>query len=88
LFWKAVPKDDWPDDPEYLASIHKLWKEPFGDMRQELVFIGQDLDESGIRQALDDCLLTVDEMRAGANSWTKLEDPFPRWPTSENEPPS
>ena len=43
LFWKAVPKKDWPTDEEYLENIKKTWVEPFGDMRQELVFIGQEL---------------------------------------------
>ena len=32
LFWKAVPKKDWPTDPQYLESIHQLWVEPFGDI--------------------------------------------------------
>ncbi|MEM1141835.1 MAG: zinc metallochaperone GTPase ZigA [Pseudomonadota bacterium] len=79
LFWKAVPKSDWPTDPEYLASIEKQWVEPFGDMRQELVFIGQNLDEAAIRKGLDECLLTNDEMRQGASAWSKFEDPFPVW---------
>lgn len=43
LFWKAVPKEQWPEDPEYLKAIEEQWMEPFGDMRQELVFIGQGL---------------------------------------------
>ena len=29
-----------------LDSINKNWQEPFGDMRQELVFISQNLDET------------------------------------------
>ena len=41
MFWKAIPEKNWPTDEEYLASIKKSWVEPFGDMRQELVFIGQ-----------------------------------------------
>ena len=45
MFWKAVPKERWPTDKDYLASIEKEWVEPFGDMRQELVFIGQNLKQ-------------------------------------------
>ena len=58
LFWKAVPKKDWPEDEEYLASIKNQWVEPFGDMRQELVFIGQGLDKEKMTQKLNECLLT------------------------------
>ena len=36
--------------------------EEFGDCRQELVFIGVDINEAGICQALDDCLLSDKEM--------------------------
>ena len=79
MFWSAVPRSRWPDDPEYLASIEKSWEEPFGDMRQELVFIGQGLDESSVRAALDDCLLNDEEMFAGRQFWETLPDPFPVW---------
>ena len=79
MFWSAVPRSRWPDDPEYLASIEKSWEEPFGDMRQELVFIGQGLDEPSVRSALDDCLLNDEEMFAGRQFWETLPDPFPVW---------
>ncbi len=79
LFWKAVPKENWPTDEEYLESINKLWVEPFGDMRQELVFIGQGLDQKMITKALDDCLLTEDELLKGRDYWVSLKDPFPAW---------
>ena len=79
LFWKAVPKDRWPEDEDYLASIHKNWQEPFGDMRQELVFIGQNLDARTITEALDNCLLSEEELLAGRAYWQQLPDPFPRW---------
>ena len=79
LFWKAVPKKDWPEDEEYLASIKNQWVEPFGDMRQELVFIGQGLDKKKMTQKLDDCLLTEEEVLKGREYWATLEDPFPAW---------
>lgn len=79
MFWHAVPRSSWPDDEEYLASIEKLWVEPFGDMRQELVFIGQGVDEARLRQALDDCLLSEEEMLLGKTHWATLPDPFPSW---------
>lgn len=79
MFWSAVPRSRWPDDPEYLESIQSSWVEPFGDMRQELVFIGQGLDEQRVRAALDSCLLSDDEMLAGREFWETLPDPFPAW---------
>jgi len=83
MFWKAVPKSRWPEDPEYLASIEKNWVEPFGDMRQELVFIGQGINQQQVIQLLDQCLLTDEELLAGRELWETLTDPFPAW---EEEP--
>ncbi len=79
MFWSAVPRNRWPDDPDYLASISEQWVEPFGDMRQELVFIGQGLDEERIRQALDACLLSDEQLLRGRDFWATLPDPFPAW---------
>ena len=79
MFWKAVPKKDWPEAEQYLASIKEQWVEPFGDMRQELVFIGQDLDQKKMTQALDECLLSEEEVLKGKVYWSTLDDPFPLW---------
>ena len=79
MFWKAVPRQNWPTDEEYLASIESQWVEPFGDMRQELVFIGQGLDQAGMTQALDACLLSEEEVLQGKDYWMSLQDPFPEW---------
>lgn len=79
MFWKAVAEPNWPDDPVDREAIMEKWQGPFGDMRQELVFIGQDLDEARIRQALDACLLSEEEMLAGQELWRTFPDPFPAW---------
>jgi G3E family GTPase len=79
LFWKAVPKDRWPEDEDYLDSIEKQWVEPFGDMRQELVFIGQNLDKEAMTSALNACLLDEEEVLQGKEYWGTLQDPFPAW---------
>lgn len=78
-FWKSVPKQDWPEDQESLDIINKQWVEPFGDMRQELVFIGQNLDKEGMTEALDDCLLTDEDILKGKAHWATFTDPFPAW---------
>jgi G3E family GTPase len=79
MFWKAIPEKNWPTDKEYLASIEKSWVEPFGDMRQELVFIGQNMDQKGMIEALDSCLLSEDDVLRGKAYWATLQDPFPAW---------
>jgi G3E family GTPase len=79
MFWKSVPKEDWPSDAESLASIKNNWEDPFGDMRQELVFIGQKLDQDSIINALNECLLSDEDLRKGEAYWVTLSDPFPAW---------
>lgn len=61
-FWFAQPADAWPDDEAAKASILAQWQAPFGDCRQDLVFIGQQLDEVVMQQALTACLLTDAEL--------------------------
>ena len=79
MFWKSVPKQDWPSDAESLASIKNNWEDPFGDMRQELVFIGQNLDQDSMINALNECLLSDEDLRKGEGYWVTLSDPFPAW---------
>ena len=79
MFWKAIPKEEWPTDQESLDAINNIWQEPYGDMRQELVFIGQGLEQEKLIARLNECLLTEDEMEQGGDYWLSLEDPFPDW---------
>ena len=79
MFWKSVPKQNWPTDEESLKIIKQNWEEPFGDMRQELVFIGQGLDKDAMINALENCLVTEDDLLKGEEFWTTLNDPFPPW---------
>ncbi|MEL0633676.1 zinc metallochaperone GTPase ZigA [Pseudoalteromonas carrageenovora] len=79
MFYKAIPQKDWPTEPELLADINSKWVEPFGDMRQELVFIGQSLNKQAMINALDDCLLPEEAVLKGKNFWRTYNDPFPIW---------
>ncbi len=79
MFFKAIPQKDWPTEPELLADINNKWEEPFGDMRQELVFIGQSLNKQAMIKALDDCLLPEDVVLKGKDFWRTYNDPFPIW---------
>jgi len=79
MFFKAIPKKDWPTEPELLADINSKWVEPFGDMRQELVFIGQSLNKQAMINALDNCLLPEDAVLKSKEFWRTYNDPFPIW---------
>lgn len=76
-WWAAVPQDDWPDDEEERASVLGDFQSPYGDRRQELVFIGIEMDRGAIDSALEACLLTDAEMQLGPAGWQSFEDPFP-----------
>ncbi|WP_096739331.1 zinc metallochaperone GTPase ZigA [Pseudoalteromonas atlantica] len=79
MFYKAIPKKDWPTEPDLLADINSKWVEPFGDMRQGLVFIGQSLNKQAMIEALDDCLLPEEAVLKGKDFWKTYNDPFPIW---------
>lgn len=56
-WWAATPQKDWPTGAEAVARIHANWRAPFGDRRQELVFIGAGMDRAAITAALEQCLV-------------------------------
>ncbi|MCB1354536.1 MAG: GTP-binding protein [Rhodobacteraceae bacterium] len=79
-WWAAVPKRYWPDDPQMVQRMTAEWCEPFGDRRQEIVFIGSDLDREAISAALDACLMGEAGPEAFVpERWEGLADPFPAW---------
>jgi len=79
-WWAAVHPDRRPDTPEFRASLDRIWDPQVGDCRQELVFIGLELDEIAAYDKLQGCLLTDEEMAAGPQAWLGFPDPFPAWP--------
>jgi G3E family GTPase len=61
------------------AHIQERIDEEFGFRRQELVFIGINMDRSGLELKLNECMLNDEEMKLGDEGWKKFEDPFPKW---------
>ncbi|AOE82133.1 4-hydroxytetrahydrobiopterin dehydratase [Pseudomonas lurida] len=78
-WWRFVPKSQWPQDEENVAAIMGNWQLSTGDCRQELVFIGQNIDFTQLRVELDACLLNDEEMALGVDGWRLLADPFGPW---------
>ena len=74
-WWAAIPEEEWDSDnrPDQAPS----WHPRFGDRVQELVFIGQNLDETAIRKQLDACLLDARLVAADSEEWDRLHNPFP-----------
>lgn len=86
FWWANIPEARWPDSEEWRASIKRNWDDVYGDRRQELVFIGADMDEADLRQRLDDCLVgEVDAKEMQVFDWKALPDPFPAWRRGEVE---
>ena len=79
VWYAALPREEWPEDEETRGAIEASWEEPSGDRRQELVFIGVDVDQEALARGLDACLLTDAEMAKGPHGWRRLKDPFPAW---------
>jgi hypothetical protein len=44
-WFASIDQDDWPEDPHDRESILESMQQPWGDRRQELVFIGIDMDK-------------------------------------------
>lgn len=78
IWWSAVPKQQWPDHPEWLETMKAYLDPVWGDRRQEIVFIGCDpMNEAKIRAELDACLVPERDFVPGI--WRDLPDPFPIW---------
>ena len=87
FWWAAVPRQNWPLYREFRQYLEGRWDSAWGDRRQELVFIGAGMDESGVRASLDACLANA-EKGFDPQSWRDLSDPFPAWqsPDGRNIP--
>ena len=81
--WLAsVPKDRWPDHAGARAYLDAHWQEPWGDRRQEIVFIGSGIDWPTLKARLDAALLPTG-VADGPDALPDLPDPFPIWQRAE-----
>ena len=83
VWWAATPREYW-DHPDGLQPDEQPgWHTRFGDRVQELVFIGQDMDEAAIRSGLDGCMLDKDRLDGDSTTWSQDPNPFPELQAEE-----
>ncbi|MEL6194323.1 MAG: GTP-binding protein [Bacteroidota bacterium] len=72
VWWSSMPLSQrlrYPSYLEYRKEIEASWSKQFGDRKNEIVIIGQEMDEEGIRASLNACLATAEEL--ATLKWTK-----------------
>jgi G3E family GTPase len=81
-WWASVPKDRWPAHDSIPSYITAHWQEPWGDRRQEIVFIGAGIDWADIKGQLDAALVSEDIAKS-PDTLPDFPDPFPLWRRAE-----
>ncbi len=76
-WWAAIPPEHWPHEEGDRPDQREGWHPRYGDRTQQLVFIGQNMDEAWIRSRLDECLLDEITRDQNSKSWVHLKNPFP-----------
>lgn len=86
VWWSSMPYSVRTTFTDFIYNqtiIEEGWDEFFGDRKNELVFIGQDLDQETIMQDLKKCLCTEEEINK-----IKWEDgDKDTWPVQRAIPP-
>jgi len=79
VWWSSMTFDERFQNPTFINNqeeIERDWDSTFGDRKNEIVFIGQNLNEALMRADLDDCLATNEELLT--QKWEKgYEDSWP-----------
>ncbi|MFC3613818.1 GTP-binding protein [Lutimaribacter marinistellae] len=81
-WWASVPQERWPDHDSARDYMQAHWQEPWGDRRQEIVFIGSGIDWPALKARLDSALLP-ELVAGGPENLPDLPDPFPAWRRAE-----
>ena len=77
-WWASVPREQWPEHESARAYLAEQWQEPWGDRRQEIVFIGAGIDWPALKERLDAALVPED-FAVTPDALAALPDPFPVW---------
>ncbi len=81
-WWASAPKERWPDHDSARAYMEQHWQEPWGDRRQEIVFIGAGIDWDALKARLDACL-APETAAPDPDNLPDYPDPFPVWRRAE-----
>ena len=82
-WWASVPEDRRPTHESAQAYMKAHWQDPWGDRRQEIVFIGAGIDWPALKASLDNCLVPA-VAAVGPNNLPDYPDPFPIWRRAED----
>jgi G3E family GTPase len=85
FWWAAVPPSQWPHPDGQRPDQQPDWHELFGDREQQLVFIGQQVDEAAVRAKLDACLMPEDVSKDELVAARGSKNPFPELPIQVEE---
>ena len=81
-WWASIPEERRPDHESARTYMQAHWQEPWGDRRQELVFIGAGIDWPQIKLMLDDCLVP-ESLAKNPQTLPDYPDNFPIWRRQE-----
>jgi G3E family GTPase len=79
VWWDSMPFNERIAYASFIDNKHEIekdWHKTWGDRKNELVFIGQEMEKAAYLEEIESCLLTEEEVDLYKNSGV-FHDPFP-----------
>jgi G3E family GTPase len=80
VWWSSMPYDERIQYASFVDNkemIESRWTKEYGDRNNEIVFIGQEMDEPKIRKELEACLCSSDEILLMKSGLFESKDEWP-----------
>ena len=80
VWWSSMPYDERIQYASFVDNkemIESRWTKEYGDRNNEIVFIGQEMDEPKIRKELEACLCSSDEIVLMKSGLFESKDEWP-----------